>query len=176
MSEQQITAIVRHRVKVNHTEDYREASKNLILKSKKFSGYLGTRVIEPNDAKSPWIIVFSFNNHTNFSVWINSKERAEGIEQLTPFIEEAPDHEVITGINYWMENEKKNRSWPPSQKMTVVAFFSIFPLSYFIPPLIKPYFIDQPLLGSIIAIAVVTVIMSNISLPIMVRLFKRWIN
>ena len=59
--------------------------------------------------------------------------------------------------------------------MTLAAFLAILPLSLFIPPLIKPLFTTQPLLGSVIAIAMVTIAMSYVSLPLMVKIFRKWL-
>lgn len=71
--------------------------------------------------------------------------------------------------------QKSGGAWPPSWRMTVTAFLAILPLSLVIPPLIKPLFVDQPLPGSVTAIAMVTVAMSCISLPLMVRIFSKWL-
>jgi antibiotic biosynthesis monooxygenase (ABM) superfamily enzyme len=141
-----------------------------------FAGYEGTRIIEPADPSAECVIIFSFDSYDNYSRWEKSRERETCLLALHELVEGDVERERISGLDYWMQPaQKSGGNWPPSWRMTVAAFLAILPLSLFIPPLIKPLFFDQPLLGSVTAIAMVTVAMSYISLPLMVRIFRKWL-
>lgn len=175
MSEQ-ITAIVRSRVLPENFGAYRSATQELSAACSQFPGYGGTRVIEPTDVEAEWVTILSFDSYENYDRWINSSQRAQNLAVLGRLIEGEVSREQISGLDYWMAPPTKaSRSWPPSWRMTAVAFLAIFPLSYFVPDLVRGLFPSQPFLGRVVAMAVVTILMSYISLPLMVRVFRRWL-
>lgn len=175
MSEQ-VTAIVRVRVLPENFERYRVATQALSTACSTFPGYGGTRLIEPSDVEAEWVTIFSFDNYENYDRWIHSPQRAECLEVLESLIEGDVSREQISGLDYWTPPSAKfSASWPPSWRMTAVAFMAIFPLSWFIPELVRGFFPSQPIIGKVLAIAAVTVVMSYVSLPLMVRIFRRWL-
>jgi antibiotic biosynthesis monooxygenase (ABM) superfamily enzyme len=171
-----VTAIVRSLVLPENFDRYRAATRELSAACSEFPGYGGTRVIEPSNVESEWVTIFSFNSYQNYDRWINSPERGRCLSVLNRLTEGEVSREQISGLDYWTgPAAKKSGSWPPSWRMTGVAFLAIFPLSYFVPNLVRGLFPHQPMLGSVLAIVAVTVLMSYISLPLMVRIFRRWL-
>lgn len=171
-----VTAIVRALVLPENFDLYRAAIRELSAACSVFPGYGGTRVIEPSNVEAEWVTIFSFNSYHNYDRWINSPERARCLNVLHRLIEGEVSREQITGLDYWTgPAAKKSGSWPPSWRMTAVAFLAIFPLSYFVPNLVRGLFPGQPMLGSVLAVVAVTILMSYISLPLMVRIFRRWL-
>jgi len=176
VSTERITSIVRSRARPGRTNELRELNQRISALCATFPGYEGTRIIEPADPTAECIIIFSFDSYQNYCRWEKSPERSASLLALQELVEGEVARERISGLDYWMQPEQKaSRTWPPSWRMTVAAFLAILPLSLFIPPLIKPLFIDQPLLGSVTAVAMVTIAMSYVSLPLVVRIFRKWL-
>ena len=121
--------------------------------------------------------IFSFDSYDNSRVWETSPQRKACLQELQELVEGQVVREQISGLDYWIEpgQKKVGGGWPPSWRMTAVAFLAILPLSLVIPPVIRPLFPTMPILGSLAAIAAVTIVMSYISLPLMVRLFRKWL-
>jgi antibiotic biosynthesis monooxygenase (ABM) superfamily enzyme len=172
-AEEMVTAIVRSKVPEENAGAYRRETKTTSLVCSRFPGYKGMRTIEPKDVQSDWVTIYSFDSYENYNRWINSPERALRLKILHSLADAETSREQISGLDYWLA--PKASSWPPSWRMTLVAFAAILPVSMFIPPLIRPLFPTLPLLGSLLAVAAVTVVMSYISLPLMVHLFRRWL-
>jgi len=176
MAEYQVTSIVRAKVQTDNFEAYRKATEHIIDVCCEFDGYLGTRIIEPENPDSERVTIFSFDRYENFLQWEKSKERLICIQKLDALVDSPIHREKISGLNYWMQPELIENKWAPSWRMTAIAFLAIFPLSYFIPPLIHPLFPHHPFIGAVVAIGIVTILMSNVSLPLMAKLFKKLIN
>jgi antibiotic biosynthesis monooxygenase (ABM) superfamily enzyme len=172
-TEEMVTAIVRSKVSEGSAAAYRRETKTMSLICSRFPGYKGLRTIEPKDVQSEWVTIYSFDSYENYNHWINSPERTLQLKVLHNLAEAETSREQISGLDYWLA--PKTSSWPPSWRMTLVAFSAILPVSLFIPPLIRPLFPTLPLLGTLLAVAAVTLVMSYISLPLMVHLFRRWL-
>jgi antibiotic biosynthesis monooxygenase (ABM) superfamily enzyme len=173
---ERITSIVRSRARPGLSSQLRALNQRISTVCATFPGYKGTRIIEPADPDAERVIIFSFDSYDNYSRWENSTERRACLLELQDLVEGEVAREHISGLDYWIQPEKKSGgTWPPSWRMTAVAFLAILPLSLFIPPAIKPVFVDSPLLGSVFSIAAVTIAMSYVSLPLMVRVLRKWL-
>jgi antibiotic biosynthesis monooxygenase (ABM) superfamily enzyme len=173
---EQVTAIVRARVRPENAARYREATQKISEECSRFPGYSGTRSVEPKDSNSDWVTIFSFDDYNHYERWISSDRRAQCIGQLDSLVEGQISREQIHGLHYWFEaGSDSGHSWPPSWRMTGVAFIAIFPLSFFLAPFVKAQMPNHPLLGTVAGIAAVTCVMSYVSLPLAVHLFRRWL-
>ena len=173
---EQVTSIIRSRIQPGRAAEFRELNQKISAICAGFPGHQGTRFIEPVDPGSERVIIVSFDSYDNYCRWEQSPQRRECLEKLQKLVVGEIAREQISGLDYWLQpQEQTNRSRPPSWRMTAVAFLAILPLSLFIPPAVKPLLADQPLLGSVLAIAIVTIAMSHVSLPLMVRVFRKWL-
>ena len=173
---EQVTAIVRARVRPENAAHYREATQIISSECSRFPGYCGTRIVEPKNADSDWVTIFSFDNYDDYECWISSDTRARCLSRLDDLVDGQISREQIHGLHYWFEpGSASGSSWPPSWRMTLVAFIAIFPLSFFLAPFVRSLMPAYPLLGSVLGIAAVTCAMSYVSLPLTVHLFRRWL-
>ncbi len=173
MDEEAVTGIVRYRVAPENAEEFRRQSKLTTEACSRYPGYRGTRTIEPSNADSDWIVIYSFDTCEHLDHWLSSDIRAERVRVLDSLVIGEGQREHISGLDYWFA--PKESHWPPSWRMTVVAFLAILPLALFIPSRVEALFPTQPFLGSVVAVAVVTLVMSYVSLPLMGWLFRRWL-
>ena len=116
---EQVTAIVRARVRPENTARYREATQVTSRECSRFPGYRGTRVVEPADVDSDWVTIFSFERYEDYEGWMNSQSRAQCISRLDALVDGRISREQLHGLHYWFEpGSPSRRSWPPSWKMT----------------------------------------------------------
>lgn len=173
---ERITSIVRIRVQAGRASELQALNQRVSAICATFPGYQNTRIIEPADPGAERVIIFTFDSYENYCGWENSPQRRDCLKELRELVECEVLREQISGLDYWIDPDKKTSgSWPPSWRITAAAFLAILPLSLFIPPAVRPLFPDTPMLGSVVAIAAVTIVMSYISLPLMVRVFRKWL-
>ena len=90
-------------------------------------------------------------------------------------IEGETTREFIRGIDYWLGDDgEEGRSWPPDFRMVIIAFFAIWPLVYFVSPILVRFMPADPLLASLLSTAIITILMGYISLPLITRIARRW--
>jgi antibiotic biosynthesis monooxygenase (ABM) superfamily enzyme len=173
---ERITSIVRLRVQLGQEKEFRALIQRISAICATFPGHQGTRIIEPANPEAERVTIFSFDSYENFLAWESSPQRKSCLEKLNELVEGEVLREQISGLDYWIApGEKASATWPPSWRMTTIAFLAILPLALSIPPFFRPLIPNMPILGSILAIAAVTIVMSYISLPLMVRIFRSWL-
>lgn len=172
----QVTAIIRRRIAEGGVDEYKRLSDALNVEARKFKGYLGTRMINPDTPDGEYVTIFSFDNYDNYEVWRQSERRNDLLKQMEKIVrKEKAQH--FSGVDYWFEGAKRSRGPTfPSWRMVLVVFAAIFPLVYFMPPLIDPFLPTHPFLAILVSVAITTLLMSYVSLPLMAWLFQRWLD
>lgn len=171
-----VTWIVRSRIREGYEEDFIKWSRSARAACSQFKGYAGTRIIHPPSSGGEHVAIITFDSYTDFLAWEKSEERKYWLDQVQEFIESDQKGELLEGLNYWIEPDGKGkRPWPPDFRMVVVAYFAIWPVVYFVRPLLLEHLPDNPLLASAVSTAVISLIMGYVSLPLMVRLFRKWL-
>lgn len=64
----------------------------------------------------------------------------------------------------------------PRHKMAVLTFIGLLPPVYVIPQLLSSLFPDQLLVVTIIAVGVIVILMNYAIMPVLKRLFGRWLD
>lgn len=171
-----VTSIIRRRIREGCEADYQEWSEGISQACSRFEGHLGTQIVRPVDPRGEYVTIISFDRYENYQAWEESEERSRWLDQVRPLTEGKPSREHIEGLNYWLTpiGEQK-RAWPPDFRMVLVAFFAIWPIVHFLRPLLAPYMPTHPLLASISSTAIISLVMGYVSLPLMVKLFRRWL-
>ncbi len=171
-----VTAIIRRRVRPGYEAEFELWSKGVAAECQKFAGYLGTRVIHPADPAEAQVTIISFDSYPNYQAWMNSEVRREWTQKVKAITKGSAAIEQFSGLDYWLGTESTQKSsWPPSFKMIVVAYIAIWPLVHFVSPLLQPYLPTNPLLASLISSAVITPLMGYLSLPLVSRIFHKWL-
>ena len=96
--------------------------------------------------------------------WEHSDERRHWLKQIEALVEGNSSSEHLSGLNYWFDPRADGKTWPPDWRMTLVAYLAIFPLAYYLPPLMTPWLPKQSFFAAVISIGIMTVLMSYISL------------
>lgn len=167
--------IVRRCLRAGTVSRFHELNNAINVEARKFEGFLGTRLIEPTDPGGEFVTIFSFDSYDNYCSWEKSDERSHWLRQIEELVEGNSQSEHFSGLNHWFEPRADGKIWPPDWRMTLIAYLAIFPLAYYLPPLLAPWLPEHGFLAAAISIGIVTVLMSYVSLPLMVKIFKRWL-
>ncbi len=172
-----VTSIIRRRIKQGSEAEFDTWSESIARTCSQFAGHLATQRIRPVDPRGEHVTIISFDKYENYQTWEESEERSRLLDRVKPLTEGRPSREYIEGLNHWLLPGTGNaRSWPPDFRMVLVAFLAILPIVHFVRPALAPYLPEHPLLASISATAIISLIMGYLSLPLMVRIFRRWLR
>lgn len=171
-----VTAIIRRHVRKGYEDAFERWSKEIAADCQKFEGYLGTRMIHPADPTEAQVTIISFDSYPNYQAWMRSDVRDKWVQEVKSFTEGSASIEQLSGFDYWLGKEaEQGRSWPPKFKMIIAAYIAIWPLVYFVSPLLPPLMPDQPVVASLLSTAVITLLMGYISLPLVTRILRKWL-
>jgi antibiotic biosynthesis monooxygenase (ABM) superfamily enzyme len=174
--EVKMTSIIRRRVRAGCEHEFERWTKDIASACQKFEGYLGTRLIYPTDSSEPHVTILSFDSYQNYRTWFTSDVRKSWLEKAEKCTEGAVSIEELSGFDYWLGSESdRARSWPPSFKMNIAAYLAILPLVSFVLPTIQPFMPGNRVLGTLLSTAVITLLMGYVSLPLVARIFRRWL-
>jgi antibiotic biosynthesis monooxygenase (ABM) superfamily enzyme len=174
--EVQMTSIIRRRVRSGCEREFERWTKDIASACQKFEGYLGTRLIHPTNSSESHVTILSFDSYKNYRTWMNSQVRMDWLKKIENCTEGTFSVEELSGFDYWLGNEtNRARSWPPSFRMNIAAYLAILPLVSFVLPWLQPFMPDNPLLGTLLSTAIVTLLMGYISLPLVARIFRKWL-
>ncbi len=172
-----VTSIIRRHIKEGCEAEFDAWSDSIGRACSQFAGHLGTQRIRPLDPRGEHVTIISFDKYENYQTWEESGERSRLLDRVKPLTEGRPSREQIEGLNHWLlPGTGKARAWPPDFRMVLVAFLAIWPIVHFVRPALAPYLPEHPLLASISATAIISLIMGYLSLPLMVRIFRRWLR
>ena len=175
--EQPITAIIHRRIASGCEKEFEAWAKEIAGVCQKYDGFLGIRVIRPQIQSEEHVTIISFDTYENYQAWHDSAERKTWIAKAEKFTLGSESTEHLTGFDYWLgKQDTARRSWPPDFKMVFAAYIAIWPLVYFVPPFLNPILPSEPLWGSLISTAVLTLLMGYLTLPAVTRIFRRWLS
>ena len=172
-----ITSIIRRRVQEGHEANFEEWCRGIDAAANRFSGYQGIKLIYPEHTGDEYVTIINFDSYNHYLAWQNSPERAFWLQKVRKMTEGDVTREFIRGFDYWLGDDNETaRSWPPQYRMVLIAYLAIWPLVYFVTPLLGPHMPDNPLLASLLNTAIITLLMGYISLPLIQRIALRWLQ
>ena len=140
----QITAIIRRCIVEDGVDEYTRLSDALNAEARKFKGYRGTRMIYPDTPDGEYVTIFSFDSYDHYELWQQSRRRKDLLSRMEKIVrKEKAQH--FSGVDYWFDGTRRSRGPQfPSWRMVLVVFAAIFPLVYFLPPIIGPFLPGHP--------------------------------
>ena len=165
-------------VKRGKVDEFEQWVKDVGNEVIRFEGHLGTNILRPSSSERPeYIIIFRFDTYENLMRWEDSDVRRYWIEKVQPLITRETRAHHLTGLEYWFTlPEQPGKKAPARHKMAIVTWLALFPLVIVVPPLLLLLIGPWPSVVQIMIIAAVMVLlMTYIVMPVMTRLFARWL-
>ncbi|MGD9860833.1 MAG: antibiotic biosynthesis monooxygenase [Marinobacterium sp.] len=173
-----VTVVISRRVVKGQEAEFERLSSQMTERAARYPGYLGASMFRPASSDDPeYRIIFKFNDETTLSVWQQSSERAEILEQIEPLLVAPSQVETTSGIINWFTLPGHNPVKPPPKyKMTFVSWLALYPTVTLIFFLFGEWLAHIPLLlRTLIVTAVVMVAMSYLLMPRFTRWFAFWL-
>jgi uncharacterized protein len=171
-----VTVVVRHRVRPGQAAEFEEWLRGITRAMLQAEGHLGFNVVRPADAKRPeYLVLLRFDTLDSLERWEASAERREWLDRLDPLTVQAPARERHTGLEVWF-TPPVGCSQPPRYKIVVVTLLAIYPLIALVQVTLVPLMAGWPvLLRTLVSSALLVCLMSYAVMPLMTRLFSRWL-
>lgn len=173
-----VTVCVSVKVKQGRERGFETWVEGVGRAASQFAGHQGLNILRPPGSTAPdYVYIFRFDTYAHLKVWEDSKVRRDWVERLAALTEGEAKKQVITGLEYWFTLPNAPATPPPPcYKMVIVTLLAIYPLSTVLPPVLSPFLGFLPMLvrGLIIS-ALLVLLMTYIVMPLLTRLFARWL-
>ncbi len=173
-----VTVCISVKAKQGHEKDLEGWLEGVGRAASQFAGHQGLTVLRPaGSASADYVYIFRFDTYAHLEQWEDSEERRLWVERLHDLTEGKARKQVLTGLEYWFTLPGAATTPPPPRyKMVIVTLLAIYPLSTFLPRLLIPFLGFLPPLARGLPVSVVLVLLMTYAvMPIMTRLFARWL-
>lgn len=173
-----VTVLVTRRVRPGRAAEFERLMTGMIAAAGDFPGHVGGFVIPPQDSRSGcYLTLFAFDNAAHLRDWTDSPQRRSWLDRIGAVTYGDNGLRVLSGMEGWFNLPAADtRLPPPRHKMAFVTWLGIFPLvlvlSALIGPLLAPI---HPVLSVLVVTALVTIAMTWLVMPRLVRLFAAWL-
>ncbi|MCE1237570.1 MAG: antibiotic biosynthesis monooxygenase [Hyphomicrobiales bacterium] len=173
-----VTVLITRRVQSGREDDFEALAAALIEAASRFPGHLGGYVLRPEGDASPLRqTLFAFDDQPHLDAWTASEERAALVAKLGEISEGEGAVHSLSGLEGWFAlPEAPTRKPPPRPKMALVTWMGIFPLVFLLSKTVSPLFAGFPsVVGILVVTFLVTVAMTWVVMPFLVRLMAPWL-
>ena len=174
---QQITAVVRRRIKAGAEAGFEILMQEFVAFVLKQPGHLGINVIRPSAESRDYTVMDRFATEQDRQRFTSSAEYQEWMRRLRNVSEADPEIQEMGGLAFWFTLPDKPLRRPPSKiKMAAVTLLGVYPLSMLFPALVKPLTPGWPpwLQGLTIA-ALIVASLTWAVMPAFTRLLEKWL-
>ncbi len=173
-----VTIIVKRRPKPDHIEDFEKVMSGTTKDAMSFKGHLGANIIRPAKTGDYYRIIFKFDSMRNYLAWEGSEIREQWLERYSKVGEGEQELEILSGLETWFTLPGEEVLVPPPKyKMMIIAWMSIFSLSLLIYYCLTPFIRELHFIMRIAVTSLTLVfLMTYIVMPIMAKLFHRWLH
>lgn len=175
-----VTVVITHKAKRGCEEQFKAWLKGINKEASQYQGYMGVQVIEPHSTSDrEYVIIVRFDSYEHLKIWNASDIRKHYLEELHTLTEDESKYEYQSGLEYWFTlSVIPGRMPPPRHKMAFVTWLALTPLILLIPPLTEPLLSKLGLIKPIpvlITCAILVVLMTYAVMPLMSKMFKKWL-
>jgi uncharacterized protein len=173
-----VTVVISRRVKPKCEAEFEEFLAGVINACGQFPGYLGSSIFRPANADDPeYRVVFKFDRLSNLRHWEASEERQKFFILAEKLTEQAPEIQILTGLETWFTLPGKASIVPPLRyKMALVTWITVFPLITVISMVFQSQLSPLPTILRVMVVTGIAVpMMTYILMPKMTQLFAKWL-
>ncbi len=173
-----ITVTIRRRVKVGREAAFEAALRDFIPQSLGFPGHLGVQVLRPSPGgSSEWIVVIRFQDRSDYDAFRTSPEYLQWRAHILELLEADPIIEEQCGLESWFVLPGASSAPAlPRWKMALVTWMGVNVAVIGLTLAIGPFVGTWPMVARTLFInALVVALLTWVLMPLLTRLFRRWL-
>jgi uncharacterized protein len=173
-----VTVVIRRTVRKGYESDFEEWLRGVGADVHDFHGHLGTNILRPAAGSREYTVIFRFDTYEHLMTWEKSETRHVWLERVQPLITGEVRMHRHSGLEYWFTvPDGPCRNPPPRWKMAVVTWTALAPLALVLPPAVQQISASLPHFVQVAIVAAAMVFtMTYAVMPVMTRLFARWLR
>ena len=175
--DQPVTGLVVHQVQHGKEKIFEEALTELIDSVKTVPGSLSVSVIRPEEGRTDYKILFTFDSETHLAAWRSCETHKRIIQRMYDVSAEPPTRFTLSGLETWFSLPgPRVMAPPPRWKMVLITWAVIWPLLCVTIPLEWMIIGPLPLFMKLAITPAITIsLLTYIIMPRVVRLLSGWL-
>ena len=171
------TTVFARRVRPGFERQYEEWLEGITRASSQFRGNQGSTILCPGGDRTEYIAIVQFDSSENLERWLVSPERVDWCAQLESITLDSEEVSSLTGMERWFTlPDRSVTQAPPKYKSAILVLIGIYPLVFFLNPLLQPLVGSWPEALRLLASLMVSIpLMVWIVMPRLTRLFFGWL-
>ena len=175
------TAVVTHRVRPDHIDDYETWLTQISPVARRYPGFLDVNIVRPVlELTQTYVTVLRFRTRADLERWMDSDDRRTFMDRARPFLAEDDRFYLSTGLDFWFAPQGAKAQLPTRWKQALLTWSAIFPLVLFVPMLVLPPLHalglpDSRPLDVLITTGIIVALMVYAIMPHFTRLVRRWL-
>ncbi len=171
------TIVFARKVKPGQHQRYEDWLNSVSRAGADFNGYLGTIILRPVTEQEEYVAMVQYDTQEHLRRWLESDERHRCLDTLKQIGIESEEISTLAGLEQWVSHTGNLRVAPPAWKMAILILTGLYPLV-----LLQGLFLRKllaPLPGEIsllISLSISVSIMVWIVLPLLSKIFARWLR
>jgi antibiotic biosynthesis monooxygenase (ABM) superfamily enzyme len=143
----------------------------------KFPGYAGACLQPPLPGRAgQWTTLLRFHDPESLDNWCASEERAMLLEEAKQFVYSKQFTRLTSSFPGWFEADEETAQKPGKWKTAILVLLGLFPIIMFQKRYCNPLMVSlNQSLSTVINTVVSVSIVTYITMPILIRLFRWWL-
>ena len=175
------SVVITHHIKDGKQNEYENWLNKIGSVCKSFDGNIDWQIIRPiPNLTFNYTVIIRFDSIENLRTWMESKERKQLIEEISPIFTKNDNFRIKSGLDFLFESEDDKPKPPVRWKQYLVTWSAIFPLSVLVPlivlPILKSINISyNHYLNSFLISGVIVFLMIFVIMPYYTKLIRKWL-
>ncbi|MDQ3760425.1 MAG: antibiotic biosynthesis monooxygenase [Actinomycetota bacterium] len=172
-----MTVLVTRRVKAGREREFDAFLQRLKEEAASYPGHQGATIIPPPASSREYVIVYRFDSADHLRAWRTSPVRQLLIAESADLAEAPAEERELSGMETWFAVPGGQVVRPPARwKTWLLSLLAIYPLLTVMVIVAQPLLNYLPLAARFAVITpVLTALMTWIAMPVLSRLFARWL-
>lgn len=175
------TAVITHQVAKDKHAEYEAWLNEIAPQCKNAPGHLDWQIIRPiAGLTETYTVVIRFDTQPHLRAWMQSAQRSELIQRVSPLLVKGDDFYISSGLDFWFTPEKANTKIPIRWKQALVTWSAIYPLVLILPLLVLPamHWMGLPenrYLDTLVVTGIAVLLMVYLVMPRYTKLIHKWL-
>lgn len=178
-SRSDVTEVIFSKVRSGMSDQFRDWSQRIQAAQALHQGYLGMYLQPPaEEGVGHWITIVRYDSATHLEAWMNSRKRAELLQESKNFMEEEELMRLSTSFPGWVPVDPVSGQGPPDWKTAMLVLLGLYPIVMLELKLLNPIFDSLQIhasLGTFLGNAISVALTSFLTMPFFVRKFDWWL-
>jgi uncharacterized protein len=173
-----VAFIITHTIKAGEEKRYEAWLAEIQIAVRHLPGYLGREIFRPAHGGRKYTSILRFDTLDHLNAWAESETRQMYVNQVNHLLEKGDQVEIRTGVDFWFTPSgiKPPKPW----KQFLLTLTAVYPLSLFIPRLLRLLLDVAPILNhelirALLMALTLTGLLTFVIMPRYTRLMKRWL-